>query len=134
MAQDDLAHDRYDAAWQITRTLMEQQCDEKILYDLAGTAAFAVQEFELAEQYLKEAEALGVLDSGKDHLPYVSELKGLWETEQQIRQQEAQADDLPRVRICRPTRETSSSNCLKTRPPKPWAISSTSSRMASTTD
>ncbi len=99
LAQDDIAHDRYDAARQITQTMMDSQCDEKILLDLSGTAAYATQDFEAAEKYLKEADALGVLDTGKDHLPFVTELKEAWKTEQEIRQREAQADDLPRVRL-----------------------------------
>ncbi len=99
LAADDLAYDRYDSAWKITQTLVDGQCDEKLLYDLAGAAAFAMQEFELAEQYLQEADSLGVLKAGADYLPYVADLKEKWANEQKIRESEAQAGDLPRVRL-----------------------------------
>ena len=99
LAADDLAYDRYESAWKITQTLVDGPCDEKLLYDLAGAAAFAVQEFELAEKYLKEADSLGVLKTGADYLPYVADLKEKWANEQKIRESEAQAGDLPRVRL-----------------------------------
>lgn len=99
LTQDDIARDRFESAREITQTMLDHQCDEKVLLDLAGTAAFATQDFEAAERYLKEADALGVLDKGKDHLQYVTELKEAWRKEQEIRQLEATADDLPRVRI-----------------------------------
>ncbi len=99
IAQDDISHDRHDLALQVTQAMIDAQCDEKILYDLAGAAAYAMEDFALAEQYLQQAQDLGVLSVGADFRPYVADLKEAWQKEQEIRKQEAEADDLPRVRL-----------------------------------
>ena len=78
--------------------------------EFAGIAAFAIGDFDAAEKYLKLAEKsepalAAVKDEGgrklaqtsamdRDRLP---EFKTAWAKEQQLRQAEAKADDLPRV-------------------------------------
>ncbi len=99
LADDDLAADRFESSFEITRVLIEHDTAEKQAYDLAGAAAFALQEFDLAETYLKQAESLGVLTKGENYLPVVSAVRADWAAEQKIREQEAAADDLPRVRL-----------------------------------
>jgi cyclophilin family peptidyl-prolyl cis-trans isomerase len=98
LAQDDIAHDRFASARKITQTMLDSACDEKVLYDLAGTAAFGMSQFDVAEKYLKEAESYGVLQTGADYLPAVADLKDAWEKERKIREAEAD-DNLPRVKL-----------------------------------
>ncbi|MCA9196782.1 MAG: peptidylprolyl isomerase [Planctomycetales bacterium] len=99
LAMDNIEKDRYEDAKLITDALLAGNVDEKVIYDLAGTVAFAMNDFDTAETHLKEAEALGVLSKGADYLPLVEECKTAWAKEQEIRQAEAEADDLPRVKL-----------------------------------
>jgi cyclophilin family peptidyl-prolyl cis-trans isomerase len=99
MASDGVAQDRYEQAWEICETLMQFDVPHTSLYDLAGRAAYATQNFDLAEQYLKQAASLGALQEGGDYLADLDTLGPLWEREQSLRAAEAEADDLPRVRL-----------------------------------
>lgn len=99
MATDELKNDHFEAALQISQAMLDQGSDDKTLYDIAGSAAYAVGQYDLAEKNLKEAESLGVLTKGADYLPMLSDVKQGWEREQKLREQEAAADDLPRVKL-----------------------------------
>lgn len=92
--------DDYEEALRLGKRLIESGCRATPLDDLVGRAAFAVGEFDLAERHLgaaKKARALS--QEGQDALERVAECKQAWAKEQQIRAKEAQADDLPRVRL-----------------------------------
>jgi cyclophilin family peptidyl-prolyl cis-trans isomerase len=99
MANDYVAQDRFEQAWEICETLMRFDIPNPALYDIAGTAAFATQRFDLAEKYLKKAESLGVLDRGAEYLPDIATLAPLWDEELRRREAEAATDDLPRVSL-----------------------------------
>ncbi|MCA9217565.1 MAG: peptidylprolyl isomerase [Planctomycetales bacterium] len=99
MASDALSRDMYSTAKPISDALMSNGCDEKALYDIAGTIAYSTDDFTAAEELLKEADDRGVLNLGKDVYPTVSEMKELWAKELEIREAEAKADDLPRVKL-----------------------------------
>jgi len=100
LAADDLTHDLYDEAAGITTALLENECEDKKVYDLAGIAAFATHEFDKADEYLTEAQALGVLsDRGRGMLAGVDDYKKFWKDEQEIREKEAAGDKLPRVKL-----------------------------------
>jgi len=105
LLEDDIQHDRYEACVEVGKTLADNNCGIKQVYDLAGIACFATHDFANAEKYLTEAQARGVLSSqeggmqGQRYLPLIAEYKQLWEDEQARRGKEAEADDLPRVRI-----------------------------------
>ncbi|MFC1757804.1 peptidylprolyl isomerase [Planctomycetota bacterium] len=99
MARVAVEKDQYAIAKPIADALTANGCDEKGLFDIAGTIAFATDDFEKAEEYLTEADELGVLGLGKNYLGSVSEMKELWEKEKEIRKAEAAADDLPRVKL-----------------------------------
>jgi cyclophilin family peptidyl-prolyl cis-trans isomerase len=99
MASDYVAQDRYEPAWEICETLMRFDVPHDSLYDIAGAAAYATHRFDLAQEYLKRAESLGVLQRGKDYLADMETVGQLWDEEQKLRAQEAEADDLPRVRL-----------------------------------
>ena len=69
-------------------------------YDVAGFCAFALNDFDKAKEYLQEAASAGVIDQkGRSFLPIADDYKKYWEEEQAIREKEAAADDLPRVKI-----------------------------------
>jgi len=100
LAADDIEHDRYESAAQLTQGLLEAGCTVKELTDQAGVSAFATNDYNAAERYLDQARQAGVLsDAGRQFLVMLPEYKEYWATEQALRAAEAEADDLPRVRI-----------------------------------
>ena len=79
LAEDDVKCDRYDVAAGLTAVMLQNQCEEKSLYDIAGVAAFAMCDFAKADEYLTEAESLGVLSSnGSNYLPNAKEYIEFW--------------------------------------------------------
>lgn len=100
LADDAIGRDDYATAKRITDVLVEHNCPEKQIYDSAAIAAYVLNDYESAEKYFKLANEAGVLSTlGQELEPTVSEQKGLWAKEQAIREAEAKADDLPRVKL-----------------------------------
>lgn len=96
---DDVLHDRYEQAARVSQTLIENGCDVDQVFDDGGVAAFAVNDYERAEKYLKRAEEEGVLsEKGQQFKDVLPEYKKLWEEEKKLREKEAN-ENLPRVRI-----------------------------------
>jgi cyclophilin family peptidyl-prolyl cis-trans isomerase len=100
--------DDYEPAAEIGKLLMEHKCSEKRVPNLAGIAAFAVNDFDAAEKYLGQAESEGYYQSppkddklaqiGEFYLKSVGGYKQAWAKEKAIRDGEAKTD-LPRVLI-----------------------------------
>ena len=91
-------HDDYEPALKRAKLLIEHNYDNARIYNLAGIAAFATNQFDDAGKYLKEAQKQGAIDNiGQLFLSKLSESRELWETEAKIREEEAKTDDLPRV-------------------------------------
>jgi cyclophilin family peptidyl-prolyl cis-trans isomerase len=100
MAADDIEHDKYEKASALTTALIDNGCDEQKIYNAAGIAAFALHDFEKAKEYLEEAKSAGTLEgNGEKFLPAVDAYVEFWKKEQELREAEAQADDLPRVKL-----------------------------------
>ena len=101
LASKALLADDYEVAEQISVSMLRSSAEERKLYDIAGISSFAMHNFEDAQQYFIKAEQLGVLSQMGNN--YFGEIKKgyikYWEQEQDIRAAEAQADDLPRVRL-----------------------------------
>src|SRR5262245_28109418 len=96
----DYRHDDYEVALKLAKLLDDNQCSEPVLYSIAGAAAYGADDFELAEKYLLIADKTGKLDlQGKELLAELPAQKIAWAAEQAIRQKEAAADDLPRVKL-----------------------------------
>jgi cyclophilin family peptidyl-prolyl cis-trans isomerase len=96
----DYRRDDYEAALKLAKVLDEHKCSEPVLYSIAGAAAYGADDFETAEKYLLIAEKAGKLDQqGKELLAELPAEKMSWAKEQDIRQKEAAADDLPRVKL-----------------------------------
>jgi cyclophilin family peptidyl-prolyl cis-trans isomerase len=100
LADDAIHHDNYAAAQRISGVLIEHNCPDKQIYDAAAISAFVLNDYDAAEKYFKQAKDLNVLsDFGKKLEPTLSEYKELWAKEKAIREAEAKADDLPRVKL-----------------------------------
>jgi cyclophilin family peptidyl-prolyl cis-trans isomerase len=99
LLDDDISHDRYDAAAALSRSLLESGCEIKEIYDIAGFAAFVVADYDAAKRYFTRAQELGALVKGVEFEKILDEHRVKWEAEKAIREREAAADDLPRVRL-----------------------------------
>lgn len=104
--------DGYEKALPIIKLLIENGADDKRLPVWGFLAAFATNDYDLAEAFLKQAQASGILadpESTKDPADQavlalvmnygglLGQYRELWAKEQAIRAAEAKADDLPRV-------------------------------------
>jgi cyclophilin family peptidyl-prolyl cis-trans isomerase len=99
-AEDAWDQEQYEAALETSETLLAGGNEEPVLYSAAGSAAFALHRFDEASNYFQQAQALGALSTdASQYAPSVEQYKKLWAEEQKVRAKEAEADDLPRVRM-----------------------------------
>jgi len=92
--------ENYEQAFPLGKLLVTNKCPDKRVYPMAGIAAFAVNEFDAAENYLQEAKRAKLLDKDKlsaTCLASIPQCKEAWAKEEKIRAAEAKADNLPRV-------------------------------------
>jgi len=90
--------DDYEPALAPAKALIDEGYPNPRIYNLAGIAAFATNDFDNAEKYLKQADKKSVLEEdGKRYLQHIDEYREMWQREQELREAEAKADDLPRV-------------------------------------
>jgi len=98
--------DDYEEAQRLAKLLLDHSCQDKRIYNAAGIAAYALDDFDAAEKHLKLAQANKLpIGSGlepvdgllKAFLKGPARYKKAWAEEQKIRQAEAKADNLPRV-------------------------------------
>jgi cyclophilin family peptidyl-prolyl cis-trans isomerase len=103
---DQIERDDYEPAFALGKMLMDNKCSNDVVPALAGIAAYCVNEYDLAGQWLKAAEASGGLEkvcknySKRYYVMFLDSLpetKAQWAKEKKIREAEAKADDLPRV-------------------------------------
>jgi cyclophilin family peptidyl-prolyl cis-trans isomerase len=110
IVQDALETDDYEVAYEIAKTMLDRSETDKApapkeLYGAAGVAAFFVNEYDAAEKYIDAAKQAGTWkeqDFNKSNMVIETNLKKYqeyWATEQEVRQQEAEKDDLPRVKL-----------------------------------
>lgn len=100
-----LAED-YERAARVGKLLVDHQCEDKRVANLAGAAAFAVGELDDAEKYLNQAKKNDVFTPVNQEmldglvaqfLSNPAPFKQARAKEQEIRDAEAKADDLPRI-------------------------------------
>jgi cyclophilin family peptidyl-prolyl cis-trans isomerase len=97
---DDVARDDYQAGAKLADVLIKNGCDFKQIYNHAGVIAFVTNDYDNAEKYLNMAGEANALDeTGTGYLSLIPEYRKLWEREQKLREAEAAADDLPRVKL-----------------------------------
>lgn len=95
-----LRRDDYEAAQKLSETLVDQKVEDQSVLEDAGTAAFMLSDFDTAEARYKAAAEKGPLSADADrHQSDLDYYKKIWEQEQAFRKAEAEADDLPRVRL-----------------------------------
>lgn len=105
LAQDALDTDDYEIAYELSTSMLARSEKDKApppkeLYNVAGVSAFVTNHYEDAERYLAQAKESGTLQGkGQEYESQLEKYKKLWETEQAVRDKEAEADDLPRVKI-----------------------------------
>jgi cyclophilin family peptidyl-prolyl cis-trans isomerase len=100
MAADSIAADQYEQANVLLQALADNNCPVKQVHNLAGVAAFCLNDFTRAQSEFKKAEAAGELkNEGVKFNSLLDEYTKLWEQESKIRASEAKADDLPRVKF-----------------------------------
>ena len=105
LGQDASESDDYEVAFDLAKAMLDRaEADKapapKELYNVAGTAAFMTNRFEEAEKYWGLAKDAGTLAGPGEKLAGdVTKYKDWWAKEKEIREQEAKADDLPRVKL-----------------------------------
>jgi cyclophilin family peptidyl-prolyl cis-trans isomerase len=100
MVAYDVRRDEYDAALALAKVLADNQCSEAVLFDVAGAAAFNSDDYDTAERYFALADKAGKLSANSKQLQsQLADQKKAWAAEQAIRDKEAAADDLPRVKL-----------------------------------
>lgn len=93
-------HDDFEAVLRISRDLIKHGTQTVDVYEAAAIAAYMTNQTDVVGEYLRQAEAEGAISAEtKQLLESAPELEKAWEEEQRIRQSEAAADDLPRVRL-----------------------------------
>jgi cyclophilin family peptidyl-prolyl cis-trans isomerase len=98
IVKSSVESDDYESAIEPAKVLIDHGYANPRIYYLAGIAAFATNDFDAAEKYLKQAEKKSVLEEdGKRYLTHIDEYREMWQHEQELREAEAKADDLPRV-------------------------------------
>jgi len=97
---DLMARDDFEPMSQISQTLMNHGIQTKDVYEAAAIAAYMTHQTQLATGYIQEAEKKGGISNStrqlQKNIPY---LEKVWSEEKRLREAEAEADDLPRVRI-----------------------------------
>jgi cyclophilin family peptidyl-prolyl cis-trans isomerase len=97
---DGAKRDDYEPAAEVARTLLDHGCQRPELYQPAGMALMAINEFAKAQDALNKARDAGTLDEvGMKYLADLPDYLKFWEIEKALREQEAAANDLPRVRL-----------------------------------
>ena len=98
LVNEEVERDDYEPALKRAKLLIEHKYDNPRIYNLAGIAALATNDFDDARRYLEEAQKASSLDStGQTFLSKIDECQELWEKEAELREAEAKTDDLPRV-------------------------------------
>jgi len=109
--------DQFEKALRILQVLLHNGAGKKTpeLWVLGGVSAYCTNNFDLAENYLRRASMLGLLDNvsrgpstdptvrvrqyAANCLQSLDSLRSAWDKEEKIRAAEAAADDLPRVKL-----------------------------------
>ncbi|MFO0902176.1 MAG: peptidylprolyl isomerase [Pirellulales bacterium] len=104
---DDIERDDFEPAWDLAQALVDNECEVNEVYQLAGAAAFALNQFDKAEELFKKAEETGTLNNeiAKKFFGALPECKATWPAEEAARKADAEKDDLPRVKFTTPKGE-----------------------------
>jgi cyclophilin family peptidyl-prolyl cis-trans isomerase len=97
---DDVRRDDYEAALKIARLMIDNKTESTEVYNAAGVAAYGSDDFVNAEKWLQIADGAGTLDRmGQQCLADAADAQTRFSIEKKLREKEAKADDLPRVKM-----------------------------------
>jgi len=97
---NDVRKDRYSDALTLGKLLLKHKCDEPAIDSLIGSAAYCVDDFETAAVHLKKAKAANTLSPpAPSYLEDLDQATKSWAREIKLREAEAAADNLPRVKL-----------------------------------
>ncbi len=97
---DDSDRDAFEEAATVSQALIDNGCDVAEIFSQGAVAAFCTNDFERAEAYFKLAAERGAMsEEAQKYIGLLDEYRSYWEAEQKIREAEAAADDLPRVKM-----------------------------------
>lgn len=96
----DAGRQDYEPAYKLARLLIDAKVEQPVLFALAGSAAYQMDDYDNAEKWLTIAKEAKKLDSqATAQLNDIPKRREAWNKEQEIRKKEAEADDLPRVKL-----------------------------------
>ncbi|MFW6169456.1 MAG: peptidylprolyl isomerase [Planctomycetota bacterium] len=88
----------YEDGLEVSQMLLDSDIDEVAVYQNAAEAAFACSQFDVAEQCLRIIErGKGNTEENSQRLALMDVYKKEWKREQELRETEQLANDLPRV-------------------------------------
>ncbi len=97
---DDVDRDAFEDANIVSQALIDNGTDVGEVFSQGAIAAFCTNDFDKAEAYIKLATERGqVSEEARKYMGLLDEYRDYWEEEKKIRAQEAEADDLPRVKM-----------------------------------
>jgi len=97
---DNIYADRMEEGMRIAQLMIKHNYANAAIYNFAGIAAFTLHDFPNADIYLrKAAKARRIDELGQSLVGEAKIHQQYWEEEQKIRKAEAEADDLPRVKL-----------------------------------
>jgi cyclophilin family peptidyl-prolyl cis-trans isomerase len=101
LTQDALDKEKYEEALRLANLLIANGYENKAVYVVAGKAAFYSNDFESAAKYLKIANDAKLLEEspGQVLLAMTPDYEKKWQTESELRAEEAKADNLPQVKL-----------------------------------
>ena len=92
------AEDRYEETLALGNKLVKGGSKAKGLADMMGVASYALDDFDAAQKYLDQASTEKAISfESRQLLEDIGEARKLWAIEKKVREEEAAADDLPRV-------------------------------------
>ncbi|MDA7951461.1 MAG: peptidylprolyl isomerase [Pirellulaceae bacterium] len=100
IASAEIKADLYEKSLEISQLLISKGNDSPEMHAIAGVSAFGLNQYTLAEDYLKVADEAKIL-TGRDAEYYKNIKKYQQEYRQELekREEEAKTDDLPRVKL-----------------------------------
>lgn len=103
-AIDDLRRDRFEDSLRLAQMLIDNKYkgpNSSAIYRIAASAALSTMQLDLAKKYIEEAAKNEAKPDPafQQFLAQIAKYESLWKREQELREAEAKADDLPRVKI-----------------------------------
>jgi cyclophilin family peptidyl-prolyl cis-trans isomerase len=101
IAVGQLRKDQYDDALRLAKFLIDHKYSNNDVYRIAASAAFALDQFDEAEKFLKSLDPRAIQGdpSVQRLLAGIQNERRKWDREKKFRADESKADDLPRVKL-----------------------------------